>query len=171
MFYLWLYARPEGFVKRYLYYGAIDAVRGVASRLPPSGAKAIARLAAHAARTKYRLAGRRVDQKEFDELVIGLLDTLTPRWRHYHTPVEVARWFFEAGFGAPTVTHWDNAYGFGVVAAKCSPGVTPARDSTHCASAPQPVSRRQVRLRHRLWLDVGLRRLEWDAYIAYAVVE
>ncbi|MEO9038249.1 MAG: class I SAM-dependent methyltransferase [Gemmatimonadaceae bacterium] len=117
-FYMWLYSKPESFVRRYLYYGGIDSVRAVASRLPPGGKRAVARAAAYLARAKYQTSGKTVDSETFNELIIGLMDTLTPRWRHYHTPVEVARWYFEAGFGAPTVSHWDNPYGFGVVATK-----------------------------------------------------
>jgi len=46
-------------------------------------------------------------------LKIDMYDSITPRWRHYHTPEEISSWFFKAGFGPVIVTNWDTKYGFG----------------------------------------------------------
>lgn len=53
-----------------------------------------------------------------EELYISAYDTLTPTYAHRHTPLEMASWYFECGFSAPTLTHWDNYNGFGMTATK-----------------------------------------------------
>ena len=39
--------------------------------------------------------------------------------------VTTAAWFHDAGYSAPVLTHWDNPYGFGLVATKERQAVTP----------------------------------------------
>lgn len=63
--------------------------------------------------------------KSKDYLRISMYDSITPRWRHYHTPEEVAHWYYEAGFGPIVLTHFDNKYGFGVYASKKQMDKTP----------------------------------------------
>ena len=57
-------------------------------------------------------------KRTIEELYISVYDTLTPTYAHRHTPLEMASWFFECGFSAPTLTHWDNYNGFGMTAVK-----------------------------------------------------
>lgn len=52
----------------------------------------------------------------YDEHVIAAFDATTPRYANRHWPHEMARWFHEAGFDSPKLTHWDNGGGFGMVA-------------------------------------------------------
>lgn len=59
------------------------------------------------------------------QLEIAMYDSLTPRWRYYHTPEEVSHWYHEEGFGPILVTHFDSKYGFGVVARKTGKTKTP----------------------------------------------
>ena len=59
------------------------------------------------------------------EYLVSAYDDLTPMWRYYHTPIEVGGWFHEAGFTAPLLSHWDNPYGFGVVATRAQQDATP----------------------------------------------
>ena len=123
--YLWLYRKPAGFFKRYLFSTAVDSVRSVVSRLPAAAqgvavrAYAAAELIAHGA---LRRSKRRYS---WHERVVDAYDSITPRWRHYHTPIEVSAWFFENGFSRAMLTHWDNPFGFGMVARKEPQGDTP----------------------------------------------
>jgi SAM-dependent methyltransferase/uncharacterized protein YbaR (Trm112 family) len=61
----------------------------------------------------------------YAELFIGAHDSLTPKYRTMHNPTEVAEWYFEAGFTPPTLTHWDNASGFGITGRKVPSEFTP----------------------------------------------
>jgi hypothetical protein len=74
-------------------------------------AYALALMALHKSLNKYQ-------DLSWPERVVAAYDNLTPRWRHYHTPLEVSYWFFLNGYSAPTITHWDNPYGFGMTATK-----------------------------------------------------
>jgi 2-polyprenyl-3-methyl-5-hydroxy-6-metoxy-1,4-benzoquinol methylase/uncharacterized protein YbaR (Trm112 family) len=116
-FYLWLYRKPENFPRRCLFYPALDLARLVVSRLPRRPQMAVVKSYAFALMTLHKLLRKRADLS-WAERVVGAYDTLTPVWRHYHTPLEVSSWFFLNGYSAPTITHWDNPYGFGMVAAK-----------------------------------------------------
>lgn len=69
-----------------------------------------------------RFLGKRVDK---NKLLITIYDSVTPRWRHYHTPDEISRWFFEAGFGPLSLTHWDTNLGFGALGIKIPLKKTP----------------------------------------------
>jgi 2-polyprenyl-3-methyl-5-hydroxy-6-metoxy-1,4-benzoquinol methylase/uncharacterized protein YbaR (Trm112 family) len=126
-FYLWLYRRPERFLRRYFFWPTIDLIRGVVTRLPYRSqaiavkSYAVALLALHKILGKYRNDRYR----SWPERVVDAYDSVTPRWRHYHTPAEVAHWFFTNGFSRPTLTHWDNPIGFGMVATKIVQGETP----------------------------------------------
>jgi 2-polyprenyl-3-methyl-5-hydroxy-6-metoxy-1,4-benzoquinol methylase/uncharacterized protein YbaR (Trm112 family) len=122
-FYMWLYRRPEDFLRRYLKVPAFDLARRVISRMP-------ARPQALAVNAYARLVHslhkqRRTDDIPLGEYLISAYDDLTPMWRYYHTPIEVSRWFHEAGFTAPLLSHWDNPYGFGVVATRAPQAATP----------------------------------------------
>jgi SAM-dependent methyltransferase len=123
-FYLWLYRRPETFVKRYALYPAIDLARMFVSRMPGSLQARCVKAGAGALFAWHSVRGQ-ARGLSWQERLIGVYDTLTPRWRHYHAPIEVARWFFENGYSSPLLTHWDNPYGFGMLATKDPQDKTP----------------------------------------------
>lgn len=115
--YIWLYSRKGNLPWR-LKRRFFDLSRMVVSRLPMGVQKQIVSL------FTFILSGlKRTGDK--NSLRINMYDSLTPRWRHYHTPEEISRWYFKAGFGPVTLTHWDNRYGFGVVATKTHLTKTP----------------------------------------------
>lgn len=113
-FFIWLYERKGtlawGF-KRRIY----DWLRAIICRLPAAVQKFIVGIFTQFIFFCYKAMGKKLD---YHTLNVDMFDSLTPRWRHYHTPEEVSRWYFENGFGAVRLTHWDNRYGFGVYASK-----------------------------------------------------
>lgn len=123
-FYLWLYRKPENFFRRYGLYPALDLARILISRMPRRSQTLIVKNYARVLRFVHRRLGKLVDLS-WQERVVAAYDVLTPLWRHYHTPLEVSYWFFMSGYSPPTVTHWDNPYGFGMVAKKEPQGSTP----------------------------------------------
>lgn len=131
-FYLWLYRRPERFAGRLLKAPLQDALRQVICRAPGAIQDHLVRAYASLVKLTHRVRGRR--DIPFHEYVVSAYDDLTPRWRYTHTPFEVSRWFHEEGFGAPTLTHWDNPYGFGLVAEKTPQACTPGM---HYGSGPK----------------------------------
>lgn len=122
--YMWLYRRPEGFFKRYGVYPALDAIRTMTARSPRVIQKLVVFSYATTSLLWHRVRGEFRDLS-WSERLVGSYDTLTPLWRHYHSPIEVSRWFFSNGYSAATLTHWDNPYGFGVVASKMPQVDTP----------------------------------------------
>lgn len=123
-FYLWLYKRPEGFWRRQVLLPLLDAGRFAVARSPHALQKYVVHAWAAMLYLKHK-AGRRPRRASFAELVTASYDGLTPLWRHYHTPQEVASWFYKAGYSAPALTHWDNPYGFGMNAVRSSRSRTP----------------------------------------------
>lgn len=113
--YVWLYRRPERFLGRSIKVPIYDAMRAVVSRLPPRLQDIVVHAYARLVRGFHNLRGGE-NPIPLREYVVSAFDDLACRWRYYHTPAEVAGWLHEAGFGPPTLTHWDNPYGFGVVA-------------------------------------------------------
>ena len=116
-FYLWLYSRNGTFSWR-LKRRFFDICRIIVCRLPVSVQKMIVHFFTF---LLFNVKGSG-DKKS---LIINMYDSLTPRWRHYHTPEEISRWFYQAGFGPVILTHWDNRYGFGAVATKTPLKKTP----------------------------------------------
>lgn len=123
--YVWLYAKPPGF-KDKVFFWLMDVLRHFVILFKPGGQKALVRAYAKLAYFISRKRKGRNSQKDFNTILIDVYDTLTPKYRHYHTPVEVAGWYNEAGFGSPTLTHWKQNYGFGVCATKLSAPMMPA---------------------------------------------
>lgn len=123
-FYVWLYRKPRGFVRRHLVYPAVDLIRMMVSRIPRAPQALIVRMYAVALGGWHRLLGKR-DELSWPERVVDAYDTLTPRYRHYHDPLEVSHWFFVSGYASAKITHWDNSDGFGMVAVKEPQTVTP----------------------------------------------
>lgn len=116
-FYLWLYRRSRNLKLRFLELRD-RLLRPVCSRLPRLLREGVVRLDAAFLWLLTNIIERK-ERVSYKDLLISSYDTLTPRyaWRH-HTPFEVACWFFEKGFAAPSLTHWDNPFGFGMVAQK-----------------------------------------------------
>lgn len=113
-FFIWLYER-KGSVLWGIKRRVFDWLRIFVSRTPAAFQKAVVLVFTKTIFFIYSLSGKKLD---YETLHVDMFDSLTPRWRHYHTPEEVSRWYFENGFGAVRLTHWDNRYGFGVYASK-----------------------------------------------------
>ena len=124
LFYLWLYRRPVPFLERVVGLPLRELARSVISRLPPAAQR---RTIEEYSRARARVA-RAVGKPQritLAERTVLAYDALTPRWRHVHDPIEVASWFFASGFSAPSLTHWDNPHGFGMVARRVPLADTP----------------------------------------------
>lgn len=122
--YVWLYRRPENFLGRLVKVPIYDGLRWIISRLPPLLQGVLVQAYARLVRTFHRLRTG-AEPVPLREYLISAYDDLACRWRFYHHPIEVARWFYEAGFDAPTLSHWDNPFGFGMVAVKLKQDATP----------------------------------------------
>ena len=121
-FYLWLYRRPyDLYMKAFIY--STDFLRFIVNKLPGSLQKVIVNLYAGFFYHLKRI--RKKNVMEFDQLRIDAYDTLTPEYKHYHNPIEVAKWFHENGFESPLLSHWDNPYGFGLMSIKNPKEQTP----------------------------------------------
>src|SRR5262249_24475446 len=123
-FYVWLYSRKGNVfwpAKRLFF----DVARTFVCRLPDALQKTFVNVFSV---VSYPVSFRNVDWKTHK---INLYNSISPRWRHYHTPEEVSRWYFEAGFGPIVLTHWDHKYGFGVVATNERMPTTPGMN--YCA--------------------------------------
>jgi len=131
--YVWLYRRPERFLGRYAKLPLYDALRFVVCHTPANIQRRLVTAYARLVRASHRLRGRDAPIP-LHEYVMSAYDDLTPRWRHYHTPIEVSRWFHECGFGPAVLTHWDNPYGFGLVATKDQRSQTPGQ---HFGAGPK----------------------------------
>jgi SAM-dependent methyltransferase len=110
-FYVWLYKSiPES--------RRADVIRFVVSRLPPrlQHAFVVSWVSARTMLSVVKRGGYRL--QPLAERRLHIYDLYTPRWRHYHTPIEVAEWYHDCGFGPPTLTHWNSPCGFGMVAQK-----------------------------------------------------
>ena len=116
-FYVWLYRKPFKLKNRLLLFG-FDIVRNIVSHLPKQLQKPIVSSIAKSIFLVRRFRKRKDQLKGYNDLLIDLYDSLTPRYRHYHTPIELAGWFREACFSAPVLSHWDNSFGFGMYAHK-----------------------------------------------------
>lgn len=123
-FYVWVYRRPETFLRRYVKHPLFDLARLIISRLPGTpqavAVKAWANLVYCA-----HLVAHGSARVPYNEYLVSAYDDMTPRWRRYHTAYELAGWFHRNGFAAPVLSHWDNPYGFGLVAVKQPQARTP----------------------------------------------
>ena len=115
--YVWLYRKPFRLKNKILLF-FLDMARSIISRMPQGFQriiiKALTRLFFNIAKSRN---GRNAS-KSYHDLLIEMYDSFTPRYRHYHNPIELAGWFHEAGFGSPVLSHWDNSYGFGMLSQK-----------------------------------------------------
>ncbi|HKR03778.1 MAG TPA: methyltransferase domain-containing protein [Bacteroidia bacterium] len=124
--YLWLYSR-----KGTLYWKfkrrIFDYLRMIICRMPSFLKKLSVQFIVFLLYYIYLLSGKKLDK---NTLLIDIYDSVTPRWRYYHTPEEISRWFFEADFGPLSLTNWDTKYGFGSMAVKTPLPKTPGEHFT-----------------------------------------
>lgn len=125
-FYLWLYSR-KGTIYWKFKRRVFDYLRMIICRLPAAGKKIAVQFIASLLYYLYLIGGKKLDK---NTLLIDIYDSVTPRWRYYHTPEEISRWFYEAGFGPLSVTNWDTKYGFGSMAVKTPLVKTPGEHFT-----------------------------------------
>jgi SAM-dependent methyltransferase/uncharacterized protein YbaR (Trm112 family) len=111
-FYVWLYRKPDGIVRRYFRTPLFDIARTIITRMPENLKNTIVKAYAYLVRTLHRCCNPSVSIP-FEEYLVAAYDDLTPRWRHYHNPIEVSRWYHDNGYSSPVLSHWDNPYGFG----------------------------------------------------------
>lgn len=124
--YVWLYRKPFKFKKKFFFFIS-DAGRKMISPMPTQLQKPVINAIASAIYfiDSFKKEGRR----NYTDLLIDVYDSLTPRYRHYHNPIEVAGWFYEAGFSSPHLNHWDNSFGFGMCAEKLEYKIKPAGEN------------------------------------------
>lgn len=122
-FYIWLYRVSDAPLRRYFRVPIYDTARRIVSRLPTGPREKIVHFWARVIQFAHRLRGNEV--LPLSEYIVSAYDDLAPMWRYYHPPIEVSRWFYECGFGPVTLTHWDNPYGFGVIATRDAQSATP----------------------------------------------
>lgn len=115
--YVWLYKKPDTAGKRFLLWW-LDFNRFFISRFPLWLQKICVNVLTIFFFLLSRIRKGKNSKRTKEEIRINVYDAFTPRYRHYHTPVECAQWFFQCGFGNPVLSHWDNLYGFGMVATK-----------------------------------------------------
>ncbi len=114
LFYVWLYSRsPKLYFSIFL--RVTDFCRSIVNKLPLGWQIKIVRFATF---ILYYFKLWRNIKMDYNTLLIDIFDTLTPKYKHYHSPVEVAQWYYECDFQLPILSHWDNPYGFGIVAIK-----------------------------------------------------
>jgi ubiquinone/menaquinone biosynthesis C-methylase UbiE len=132
-FYVWVYRRPETFFRRHLKHPLMDLARLIISRLPdPYQAMAVKSWASLIFGIHKLYHGEA--KVPYSEYVVSSYDDMTPQWRRYHTAYELSDWFYKNGFASPTLSHWDNPYGFGLVAIKFPQTETPG---IHYGNAPK----------------------------------
>ena len=124
LFYVWLYREPQALFERRVSMPLRESVRAVVSRLPSGVQRRFIESYSRARGFASRIVGK-PQHISLAERTVLAYDALTPRWRFVHDPLEVAAWYFAAGFSAPVLTHWDNPHGFGMVARKVPLADTP----------------------------------------------
>jgi SAM-dependent methyltransferase len=126
--YIWLYRKPFR-LKNKLFLWVSDCLRRVISRAPKALQKPLVEGLTGFFYTFSRFRKGRNSSKSYNELLIDVYDSYTPKHRHYHNPIEVAGWFHEASFSAPVLSHWDNSFGFGMYAVKKGEQQRPAGEN------------------------------------------
>jgi len=116
-FYLWLYRKPERFLRRNFLYPLLDFARFIVSRAPKALQASLVKACAFIQMLWDKVRSQN-EKLTWQERVVAAYDGFSPMWRHYHTPIEVSKWFYLNGYSCPVFTHWDNPYGFGLVAKK-----------------------------------------------------
>jgi 2-polyprenyl-3-methyl-5-hydroxy-6-metoxy-1,4-benzoquinol methylase len=114
--YVWVYKKQTGF-KRIL-TAALDFFRFFISRFPSRLQRFIVNRQTDFFYLLSRVRKGENSKRSKEEIRINIYDAFTPRYRHYHTREEVAKWFKQCGFDRTEVTHDNNRYGFGMVGLK-----------------------------------------------------
>jgi SAM-dependent methyltransferase len=114
--YVWVYKKQTGF-KRVL-TAALDFSRFFISRFPSRLQKFTVNRLTDFFYLLSRVRKGENSKRTKEEIRINIYDAFTPRYRHYHSKEEVAKWFNLCGFAAVEVTHDNNRYGFGMVGQK-----------------------------------------------------
>lgn len=122
--YLWLYNRQGNFfwrAKRRFF----DISRAIVCRLPLSFQKAIVGFYTAILYGVYKMLNKKMKinknldiELDYNSLKLSMWDSITPRWRHYHEPVELWYWYLNNGFHPPMFTNWESLYGYGVLGYK-----------------------------------------------------
>lgn len=115
--YVWVYRKP-GSLKEKIALGFVDTTRFFISRFPAMLQKFSVRAITSLTSLLSKIRKGENSTRTKQEILINNYDTFTPRYRHYHTPTELAQWFHDCGFEEPVLSHWDNKYGFGMIAVK-----------------------------------------------------
>jgi SAM-dependent methyltransferase len=116
-FYVWVYKRPTGLWKNILLV-LLDFFRFFISSMPAGLQKFFVQAFTRFFFILSRIRKGQNSLRTKEEIRINVYDAFTPRYRHYHNPIEVAGWFNHCGFDEPVLSHWDNPVGFGMVAVK-----------------------------------------------------
>ncbi len=124
--YLWLYSRKGNLFLRFK-RRVFDFLRVIICRMPDGIKKLSVHCITFLLYYSYMFLGKRLNK---NKLLIAIYDSVTPRWRYYHTPEEISRWFFEAGFSPLSLTHWDTKLGFGALGIKTPLKKTPGEHFT-----------------------------------------
>jgi SAM-dependent methyltransferase len=120
--YAWVYRPPVGLRNR-IFRIREAILRPFMSRLPSRLQRVTVQANVSILYPLQKLLGRRSISRA--EMVVGTYDSLTPKYAHRHIPQEMASWFHDAGFQSPTLSHWNNPNGFGMVAVKKQMEKTP----------------------------------------------
>lgn len=115
--YVWIYRKPET-VKGKILLGIADFLRFFISRVPIPLQKMAVRFITSITMMISRIRKGENSKRSKEDILINNYDTFTPRYRSYHTTTELAKWFHDCGFEEPVLSHWDNKYGFGMMAVK-----------------------------------------------------
>lgn len=111
--YVWVYKKQTG--SKRLLTAALDFSRFFISRFP-SG---LQRFTVNRLTDFFYLISRirkgENSKRSKEEIRVNIYDAFTPRYRHYHSKEEIAKWFHQCGFDDIEVTHDNNRYGFGIV--------------------------------------------------------
>lgn len=114
--YVWLYNRQGGLfwsIKRRFF----DLNRVIICRMPKAIQSFMVNLYTYTIWFAYKILNIPIGQ-DYDTLKLNMWDSITPRWRHYHEPYDVWKWYIENGFQPPKFTNWDTKYGYGILGFK-----------------------------------------------------
>ena len=115
--YVWVYNMPKGWWKKFLVWW-LDLCRFFICRFPSGLQKFSVNMFTGFFYLLSRIRKGQNSKRTKEEIRINVYDAFTPRYRHYHNPDEVTKWFYECGFGAPIRSPLDNPIGFGIMAVK-----------------------------------------------------
>lgn len=123
----------DTFFGRYIRYSLLDLCRAIISRLPPGPRASAVKAWATLVYSLHRVAHGKA-KVPFNQYLVSAYNDMTPRWRRYYSPYELAGWFYRNGFGPPVLSHWDNPYSFGLLSIKQKQDATPG---IHFGSSPK----------------------------------